>query len=233
MTKPFEMNREELIRRLIFIKEIGWIRSTSPAPKNVGELLEALLGLQTNSFKDPDWGRIEVKSKREGAKNKVSLTTRVPKYKNNMSARNFTQKYGYDRTTGKALQCTLYTQRRNSKGWLLVVRGSHLDIDYKGAVLGHISLEDVKKQLKRKMSQMVFVVAKSEVRGKWEFFHFREAYLYTDIETSHIRNLLKTDDLVFEFRMRWKDGEFKDYGPAYRISDDNLHKLYSHHIRIM
>ncbi len=227
------MKREELIRRLVLIKELGWIRSTVPAPKNVGELLEALLGLQTTSYKDPDFGMIEVKSKRRGATNNVSLTTRVPTYINGMSARDFTDKYGYRTDTGKALQCTLHTQKRNSRGWQLVVNNNQLDIDYKGQVLGSISLAEVRDQFENKMNQMVFVVADSEMRGKWEFFRFQEAYLYFDLDVTKIRNLIESDRLVFEFRMRWKNNSFKDYGPAYRIPEDDIHMLYAYKLRVM
>ncbi|MDF1540710.1 MAG: MvaI/BcnI family restriction endonuclease, partial [Candidatus Thorarchaeota archaeon] len=174
-----------------------------------------------------------VKSKRMGAKNNVSLTTKVPIYINNMSARDFTNIYGYKTETGKGLHCTLKTQKRNSRGWQLIVKKSQLDIDYEGSILGSISLTEVKRQFENKMNQMVFVIAESEMRGKWEFFDFQEAYLYTDIAVNQIKKLLKTDELVFEFRMRWKNGEFKDYGPAYRISEDNIYKLYLHNLRIM
>ena len=227
------LTTEDLIRRLILIKELGWVRSTKKAPKNVGELLEALLGLETNSFKDPDWGQVEIKSKRRGAKNNISLTTKVPKYHSNLSAREVTERYGYKTEKGKALQITLYTQKRNSRGWQLIVSGKYLEIDLKGVIIGVIKLDDIRKQLENKMKSLAFIIADSEQRGKWEFFHFNEAYMYTEIAVKQLKKLIESDELVFEFRMRWKEGKFKNYGEAYRISEDDLYKLYSCKTRIM
>ncbi len=227
------MNREELIRRLILIKELGWVRSTVPAPKNVGELLEALLGLQTNNLSDPDWGTIEVKSKRRRTNTRISLLTRVPTYHDNLSARLFTKKYGYDRESGKALRGNLSAKEVDSRGWKLLVEHNRLGIEHKGSIVAHVDLDDIRQRIEKKLKSLVFVIADSEQRGKWEFFHFNEAYLCTRIEIDNLVKLLRNDELVFDFRMAFKGDKFVDKGTAYRIYSNNLPKLYSSVIRIM
>jgi hypothetical protein len=235
--------RQDLIRRLAFIKEIEWIRFPKSgkkqrdgefqhASKNIGDLLESLLGLETNSLQDPDWGVHEIKSTRRSSSSKVTLTTKVPKYIDSLSARDFTDKFGYQTPRGKALRHTLSAGTPTKRGWQLMNRGAKLEIEKDGKVVGHQNVGELKDHFLNKLKHLVVVIADNEYRGKWEFFHYNEAYLYTDINLNMIVPLLESEQLKFEFRMAYGPG-WKDYGPAYRIKRENIQNLYQNMIRIV
>ncbi|MFW9889473.1 MAG: MvaI/BcnI family restriction endonuclease [Candidatus Thorarchaeota archaeon] len=234
--------REDLIRRLTFIKEIEWIRFPKQGKKkkgkyqhdskNVGDLMESLLGLETNSFQDPDWGVHEIKSTRRSSRSRVTLTTKVPEYVGLLSAREFTDKYGYQTRRGKALRHTLSVKKPTKKKWQLVYRGAKLEIEKEGFVVGHQTMKELREHFLNKLKHLVLVIADSETRGKWEFFHYNEAYLYTDINLNMIVPLLEAEQLRFEFRMAYEPG-WKDYGPAFRMHRKYIQNLYRNMIRII
>ena len=234
--------RQNLIRRLAFIKEIEWIRFPKAgkirrgeyrhASKNIGDLMESLLGLETNSLQDPDWGVHEIKSTRRSSGSRVTLTTKVPEYMESLSARDFTDRFGYQTSGGKALRHTLSTKTPTPRGWQLIYRGAKLEIEKDGNVVGHQNVGELRTHFLNKLKHLVVVIADNEYRGKWEFFHYNEAYLYTDIDLNMIVPLLESEQLKFEFRMAYEPG-WKDYGPAYRMTRKNIRNLYRNMIRIV
>jgi len=226
--------REDLIRRLVLINEIGWVRGPKPADKEVGDVLEGLLGLTTNSLRDPDWGIHEVKTQRRGRSNPVSLLSKKPNYKGGLSAKEFVRQHGYDKHGQKALWMGLKPHKKDDKGWTLWVTDSRLEMDYQGNVVASQKLDALKKAFKDKLQNLVFVIADSKTESKWEFFRYNEAYLFSGLIEDRIPQLLESKHLVFEFRMGWrKTGQWKDNGEGYRMHRRDLEKLYLCKTRIV
>ncbi|MFK7978933.1 MAG: MvaI/BcnI family restriction endonuclease, partial [Saprospiraceae bacterium] len=90
-----------LQKKLGELKTSGWIQSVSPLvdnPKDVGDTLEAALGIQVNNLKTPDFmGKIEVKAKRSKAKTLDTLFGKVPDWEisNYKSVLSIVERFGY------------------------------------------------------------------------------------------------------------------------------------------
>lgn len=105
---------EGLLRNLA----MRWHSTEVLADTGVGRAIEALLGINMNSDKNPDYKGIELKSAREKrVKNRSTLFTQVPDWSISEigSAKAIVEKYGYERNGVKTYQNTLSCININSQ----------------------------------------------------------------------------------------------------------------------
>jgi len=69
---------EEMVKKLIEIKEMGFIRTHRSGNTGVGKTLEDLLGIKENNIPSPNGIKTELKSARKNAKSMLTLFTKSP-----------------------------------------------------------------------------------------------------------------------------------------------------------
>jgi len=116
---------DELLAKLRLIAARGFIDATGFGDHTVGDTLESLLGIPTNSKKTPDFKGIEIKSGRlNRSSGKKSIFSKTPDWKTSpvTSARELLDRFGYlDETKGRSqFYCTV-TTRPNPHGFFLRV----------------------------------------------------------------------------------------------------------------
>lgn len=213
------------------------------APKDVGDTLESLLGIQTNNRSGADYnGLIEIKSKGDGRTLDTLFTlrpkfegTRVADYepvdRSRVSA--FARIYGYDsnRHPGySSLYITIGSQEapQNNQGFYLQVDDEKMKINLiwkepatgKKEIAAYWLFEDLRKQLYQKHPATLWV--KAEKRTVDDMVQFK----YTEIEFSRtpqfttFLSLVKAGVITYDWRgYTSKEGAYmgKNHGNAWRI----------------
>lgn len=105
-----------------------WHRGIQGARRDteVGRLLEELLGIRTNSSRQPDFKGIEIKAGRKGGKNRQTLFAKVPSWSIShlKSSAAILEEFGYERATNKytkQLRCTVSSRAPNPQGLFLAL----------------------------------------------------------------------------------------------------------------
>jgi hypothetical protein len=215
----------------------------SIAPKDVGDTLEALLGIRTNNRVNADYnGLIEVKSKGGGRTLDTLFTlrprfdgTRVAEYeakdRNRVSA--FARLYGYDSDAHQgynSLYITIGSMEapQNNQGFYLNVNDEDRQVHLvwvdpatgRKEIAAFWTFDDLRKQLYRKHPSTLWVKAVSrEANGMVQF-------KYTEIEFSRapqfttFLSLIKSGVITYDWRgYTTKEGRYvgKNHGNAWRI----------------
>lgn len=213
------------------------------APKDVGDTLESLLGINTNNRNDADYnGLIEVKSKGGGRTLDTLFTlrpqfegTRVAKYepsdRNRVSA--FARIYGYDSDAHpgyNSLYITIGSMEapQNNQGFYLHVNDEAREVNIvwqdpftgKREIAAYWSFDDLRQQLYMKHPATLWVKAESrEINGMVQF-------KYNEIEFSRapqfttFLSLIKAGVITYDWRgYTTKEGRYagKNHGNAWRI----------------
>lgn len=215
----------------------------SIAPKDVGDTLEALLGINTNNRIDADYnGLIEIKSKGGSSTLDTLFTlrprfdgTRVAEYeasdRNRVSA--FTRIYGYDSDKHpgyNSLYITIGSMEapQNNQGFYLHVNDEERQVNIvwrnpitgKPEIAAYWTFEDLRQQLYTKHPSTLWVRAESrEANGMVQF-------KYNEIEFSRVPqfttflSLTKAGLITYDWRgYTTKEGNYagKNHGNAWRI----------------
>ncbi|MCR5610156.1 MAG: restriction endonuclease [Lachnospiraceae bacterium] len=213
------------------------------APKDVGDTLEALLGINTNNRNDADYnGLIEVKSK-GGSRTLDTLFTLRPQFdgtrvadyepsdRNRVSA--FARIYGYDSDAHPGYNSLYITigsidAPQNNQGFYLHVNDETRLVNIvwqdpftgKCEVAAYWSFDDLRQQLYLKHPSTLWVKAESrEINGMVQF-------KYNEIEFSRapqfttFLSLIKSGVITYDWRgYTSKEGRYvgKNHGNAWRI----------------
>ena len=221
------------------------------APKDVGDTLESLLGINTNNRNDADYnGLIEIKSKGGNTLDTLFTLrpqfdgTRVAEYepndRNRVSA--FARVYGYDSDKHpgyNSLYITIGSKEspQNNQGFYLDVNDEtgmvnlmwESDKTHKAEVAAFWSFTDLKTQLYLKHPATLWF--KSESREKGGMVQFR----YTEIEFSRAPqfstfiSLIKAGVITYDWRgYTTKAGKYtgKNHGNAWRIKPNAKKDLF-------
>jgi hypothetical protein len=231
-------------KSLYSIHNGSWIESCSPfksSPKDVGETLESLLGLDANSSRKADLNDvIEIKSKRKGSGTKSSLFSMVPNWKNSPvnSSKSMILNYGYhsDAHPGyKDLYVTVSGKPNN--------QGLFLQNDHDENILTQMHIndgitclwnhEDVKNRLWEKHPNTIWVDAEEKIIDGKIHFRYNNTMKFTSNPIfSQFLTLVDTNLITFDWRGKVKpDGtKYRDHGHGFRIGPKNRNLLFSDHV---
>ena len=213
------------------------------APKDVGDTLETLLGINTNNRTNADYnGLIEIKAKRNRSSLDTLFTlrpqfegTRVAKYeltdRNRVSA--FTRLYGYDSNTHigysslyitiGSMEAPLYYQ-----GFYLYVNDEKHSVDiiwcdpYTGRqeIAAYWSFNALRQQLYIKHPSTLWFKAESrEITGR-DQFKYKEIEFSRAPQFTTFLSLIKSGAITYDWRgYTTKEGKYtgKNHGNAWRI----------------
>ena len=175
----------ELYINFIRIKKMGWIKTMRNGSTGVGYTFECLLNKSEESFNVPDFGKIEIKTKRYFTKGYIELFNAVPDGDFLFPIKNLVNKYGYStrkNPTSKAVVGDVYANKDNMIGLYYIYR---LKVDRNEKVIRLYiydyekniidtsiswSFEYLKTKLYRKLSFLALIYAKSKYIDETEYF---------------------------------------------------------------
>ena len=247
---------EELLPRLRQICRDGYHdNSKGPgriSPKDVGDTLEALLGIRTNNKAQADYReKIEFKAKK--GRTMDTLFTLRPQFEGTPIAAYepvdayrvsaFARYYGYDSDAHpgfKSLYITAGAQTapQNRQGFYLQVneearrvelRHQEHPTDKEGQVVAFWPFEALREELYQKHPATIWVTASSRVRGgmgqfRYEKFEFSRAPRFATFLT-----LIKEGGIVYDWRgYTTPEGKYsgKNHGNAWRLRSRRRGELF-------
>lgn len=90
-----EFEFEELTKKFIKIKSLGWVKSVRKGPTGIGITFETLLGKEEESFSIPDFYGIELKTKRYSTREPFCLFSAEPDGEKIFESERIRSTYGY------------------------------------------------------------------------------------------------------------------------------------------
>jgi hypothetical protein len=227
----------ELLDRLRRIASRGPIHTPKVGPTAVGHAVEAALGIQQNSSRDPDYNGIELKSARTGTTNRVSLFAQVPDWDLSACASSATilDRHGYVTQDGTlALRCTVSSLRPNTQGL-------QLEVDLDRAVLNEVArvgqapttpvatwrLSSLTQRLQHKHAETFWIHADEMPSHGGSTFLLRSAVHTTHPNQSAMAALLAAGTISLDHLITRRGGRTREKGPLFKIHPDDLPKLFA------
>ena len=211
---------DELLYMLNNIHAKGFVRTNCAGDTGVGNTLEALLGIQPNCSKAPDYKGIEIKGKRLGKTrkgNRVNLFSQAPDWGLSPigSAWALLSKYGQFKNGKLRLNHTISAIKPNSFDFMLEVdyhsdwlKQNHVGREQRRCT--HVvtwELELLRSRLLEKHNQTFWVAANTRGKGPDEEFHF--------IQVEHTKSpILRNFETLIEGGLIQVDYLMSQKGPA-------------------
>jgi len=230
------LQKIDIVKELRRIFKEGYIKSLRSNDTGIGYTLETLLKIKENNSGEPDfiYNEIpaELKSQREKATSRVTLMTKTPHWEP-LKPKQIIERFGYEDVKGRlGLKISLTANSFNAQGFKLEVdKGTgRLNISQKDyGTVAYFDLKDLMSCLNTKIyKNLILVLAKSKRKGKVEYFNYDKAILLKDLSEEAFEKLFNEGSIVWEFRMHIKEnGSVRDHGPGFRISRNDIIKLYA------
>ena len=235
----------ELIDKIGFIKDKGWIKSVSPDilhPKDVGDTLEIALGLQINNIAKADFkGEIEIKAKRSSSKTKDTLFSMVPNWKISdiPSAADMMLTYGY-----KSIKHPGYIDLYVTVNNVPNQQGLFLKADDKKLILDQLYTENginfietckweydaMKSKLYKKHPKTVWVIAHNKVIDGKIHFKYDTVQLTQKPIFSQFLSLIGQGIITFDWRGKVLPNKkgYRDHGHCFRLTPSKRSLLFGY-----
>lgn len=222
------------------------------APKDVGDTLEYLLGIETNNWSGADCdGLIEIKSKGESKTLDTLFTLRPrfegtyvsdyePKDKKRVSA--FTRLYGYESDAHpgyRSLYITIGSSEapQNNQGFCLLVDEEERKVKImwrnpnsgKHEVAGFWTFHDLKERLYKKHPSTLWVKAESRMVDGMVQFKYNEIEFSRSPQFTTFLSLIVSGGITYDWRgYTTMEGKYsgKNHGNAWRIKPNARAELF-------
>jgi hypothetical protein len=225
---------EELLILLNKIASIGPVPAMLQADTAIGRTLEALLGIDINSSKKPDYKGIELKSYRDKRGNRKNLFAQVPdwnlsKFKSSAAILNA---FGYSRGEDFKLYCTVSTLVRNSQGLKLKIDSEInqlIENSDKSSIGDFVvwGLDTLHKRLLEKHNETFWIAADSLMIGGKEHFQYKKVEHTKKPIVSQFDILLEQGIITLDHLIKRKaTGSVVEKGPIFKIKPNALDLLF-------
>lgn len=155
---------------------MGDIKATRSGSTAIGKTFEDLLGKKEDNYQGPDFGDIEIKTKRELSNSYVTLFTKAPDYpkKANNCLR---ETYGYissEHNNMKILHTSIFTNSVNNMQFRIVVdrKEEKVYICNENKNIAYYTFKGLSEKLNLKLKNLAIVSATIERRNDGEYFSF-------------------------------------------------------------
>lgn len=226
---------------LALIRDLSnkWHRGLSGSRRDteVGRLLEELLGIRTNSSKQPDYKGIEIKAGRKGGKNLQTLFAKVPNWSISRlkSSAEVLNEFGYERARDKylkQLRCTVSARGPNSQGLFLALNSDQSELLENSQRLDLPSVvawktQELKDALALKHRETFWVTAACRRADEYEEFRY-EHVLHTRKPMINALPALLESGVVTVDHLITKDlkGKVEEKGPLFRMWRKDMDLLF-------
>jgi hypothetical protein len=224
----------ELLKLLVKIARNGPVPALLRADTAIGRTLEALLGININSSRKPDYKGIELKSYRDGRNNRKNLFAQVPDWEASKfkSSAEILAEFGYRRGLDQKLYCTVSAVARNSQGLKLKVGADVRQLleNSDNPSVGDFviwQLDTLHKRLLEKHNETFWIAANSiEVDGSEHFVYHKVEHtrkpLLTQFDILLEQGIITLDHLI----KRTPNGKVVEKGPLFKIKPNGLNMLF-------
>lgn len=225
---------DELLSLLNKIARNGPVPAMLQADTAIGRTLEALLGIDINSSRKPDYKGIELKSYRDKRGNRKSLFAQVPDWHLSKlkSSAEILNAFGYSRGTDFKLYCTVSALVRNSQGLKLKMNSeiNQLIENSDNPTYGDCvvwSLDTLHSRLLEKHNETFWIAADSiNIDGK-EYFQYKKVEHTKKPIVSQFDILLEQGIITLDHLVkRTPTGGAKEKGPIFKIEPNALDLLF-------
>ncbi len=229
------MNIDEIKEKLCEIKQMGYVVSKRKGDTGIGYTLETLLGLKENNFKTPDFGQIELKSRRKGRNSRITMFT-LNRNVWIIDKKEVIERYGYlDKKDRKALKCTI-NSKPNNQGFYVRVEQAGVRIYHaEGQLTTEWQRDYLIETFKEKMSNLLIVNADTRRNSdKNEEFWYNEAFLLTQLNAENFLDFIRNDIIIIDLRMHIKEnGSVRNRGTGFRIHPKDWNSCYNSQDRLI
>jgi hypothetical protein len=252
-TKGPPKSREDLINRLMKLKQIGWIQTRHQVNDGlVGNTLEDFLNIKENNLTVPDAGRYELKAQRMETS---SLTTLFhfdpyPRRPLNVIMQILGPIYGWPHEELKgewSFRITMYGNGYTNRGFKVAIdeeqdrlvvefspeRVDDSNKDWLSQVIkkgGQIlkpqpywPLDDLKKKAQKKITKTIYVHAEARKKGDFEEFKYDKAILYEGLDFEKFKKGLTDGQILVDFDARTGH----NHGTKFRIRQGTLQNFFA------
>jgi len=203
----------------------------------VGRLLEELLGIRTNSSRQPDYKGIEIKAGRKGGKNRQTLFAKVPTWSisNLKSSAAILEAFGYERATNKyskQLRCTVSARAPNSQGLFLALNCDQsrlLENSHRPGLTNVVAwqVHDLKHALANKHPETFWVTAASRKLGDREEFRYEHVLHTRKPMVNALPALLESGVITLDHLItRDLKGKVSEQGPLFKMWRKDMDLLF-------
>ena len=223
----------ELIQKLKNISSLGFIKSMVNSDTGVGRTLEALLGIEMNSSKTPDYKGIELKSFRDKRNNRKGLFGKVPNWKLSKfkSAEEILDNFGYWEDGIFRIYNTMRATGRNAQGLILKIdekKDCLIENSDKPEIGDFLvwELETLRNRLLEKHKETFWIKADSKIENSNEYFHYKEIEHTKNPMVEKFEFLINSGDITNDYCIKRKDGAVKDKGCNFKLASNSLDLLF-------
>lgn len=235
----------ELYENFKRIKQMGWIKTLRSGSTGVGYTFESLLNKDEESFSIPDFGNIEIKTKRYFTKGFIELFNAVPDGDFLFPIKTLISKYGYStkkNPLSKAIVGDVYANKDNMIGLYYIYR---IKVDrnkrlirllisnYNGDFIDSSiswSFDYLKDKLYRKLKYLALVYAKSKFIDGEEYFLYNRIAFFKLRGFDSFLDLIENGKIHIQFNARsiYSNGKQKihDHGTAFKIHERDVQLLF-------
>ena len=239
-------NIRELRRRFLEIKNMEYVKSVRKGNTGIGATFEALLGKNEDSLEIPDFGAIEIKTRRGYSKSLIGLFNAVPVGQTDYEVRRLRDAYGYPDSRDKNLKrlntvvstdelvkvgifyyFCLKVDRELCRLVLCVYDWNKFLIDQST----YWDFDLLKEKLFRKLSILAVIKAWPNKINGFEYFKYYKMNVYVlkgfddflnGLESGIIKVQIKIGNYYDEARY----GMVYSHGIGFAISENDLDKIY-------
>ncbi|HRK28127.1 MAG TPA: MvaI/BcnI family restriction endonuclease [Chitinophagales bacterium] len=223
------MEVKTLQAKLEKVKKMGYVVSMRKGNTGIGYTLETLLGIVENNIKLPDFGTIELKSKRKNASTPVTMFTfnkAVWKIKQIEVIKN----YGYKDTTGRLALYCFVGSKPNPQGLYLKTTKTSLQMYHNdGTLIAEWQADNLAETFRKKMPALVLVQAETRVNSdEKEEFYYNEAYLLSEPSGRKLLEMISKEEILVDIRMHVNlRGSVRNHGTAFRTDESKLMNCFN------
>ncbi len=232
-----QISNEVANELLILLNKIainGPVPALLKADTSVGRTLETLLGIKSNSSKNPDYKGIELKSYRDKRGNRKNLFAQVPNWNLSKfkSSEEILNAFGYNRDEDFKLYCTVSTLVRNSQGLKLKIDAEIRQL-FENSDKSNIgdfviwSLETLHKRLLEKHNETFWIAADSIIEDGKEYFQYKKVEHTKKPIVSQFDILIEQGIITLDHLIkRVQSGKVSEKGPLFKIKPNAVALLF-------
>ena len=245
-------NTKLIIDRFKEVEKLGFVPSNRKNNTGIGKTFEDYVGVVENNLDEPDLYGFEIKSHREMASSYVTLFTKAPSFPKRANAY-LKDKYGTeyeDNPDLKKLHASMFANKKSlvyDKYNFKLINDRENEVVLVGVYDPHTNelidssvgytykcLNDI---LQKKLKNLFYVSADSQIVDNKEHFHFNRAEIFTQPSLEKLLQLIDDGVIMYDIRIGSyhsgsKYGKPHDHGSGIRILEKNIHLLYEHHMSV-
>ncbi|MFD1259264.1 MvaI/BcnI family restriction endonuclease [Entomomonas asaccharolytica] len=239
-------NLQAFINDFNKVRNLGFIPCTRLGSTAIGKTFEDALKIAENNKKDPDLHGFEIKAQRHLTSSYVTLCTKSPT--NPPKANQILKdEYGYPDASHpdiNVLHTSIFCGKTNRlpsnycftleidelNEQLYIVITNPEGIINKSIYYTFTAIQNALS----KINNLAYVQAETEIRNGQEFFHFKNATIFSQMKDFHVFiDMMKQGKIMYDIRLGAyktgpKIGKAHDHGSGFRIKKENFGQLYNY-----